>query len=200
TELMLAWSEFRPGPIGVIAQSGNLALEIALLADEAGLGVSRFASLGNQADLEAVDLLQDFALHEPTRVIALYVEDFRDGRAFAAAAQEAGKPVVLLAAGRSEAAAHAARSHTGALVSDVVAVEAACRAAGVLRVSTPKELVDLAQGLAPGRLPRGRKVAVVGDGGGHGVVAADVAAGVGLELPVFTEALAARVAAALPPP
>jgi acetate---CoA ligase (ADP-forming) len=197
--LMLAWSEFRPGQVGVIAQSGNLALEIALLAADAGLGISRFASLGNQADLEAVDLLEEFAQHDPTRVVVLYIEDFRDGREFARAAGEAGKPVVLLAGGLSEAAAHAARSHTGALVSELVAVEAACRAAGIFRVSTPKELVDLAAGLEAGRFLRGRRLAVVADGGGHGVVAAGVAAGFGFELPVLSDALQTRVAAALPP-
>src|SRR5439155_17147334 len=120
-------------------------------------------SLGNQADLEAVDLVADFAAHEGTRLIALYVEDFRDGRAFARAAQKAvaaGTPVVLLSAGTSEASARAARSHTGALVSDRLAVDAACRAAGIVRVSTPQELVDVAQALLAAPLPRGSRVAV----------------------------------------
>src|SRR5438067_3165672 len=101
-ELELApWLDFPAGEIGLIAQSGNLALELGLLAGRAGLGFSRLASLGNQADLDAADLLACLAEHDSTRVIALYVEDFRDGRAFARAAQAAGKPVVLLAAGLS---------------------------------------------------------------------------------------------------
>lgn len=201
-ELDLGWSELQPGPIGLISQSGNLALELALLAADYGLGFSRFASLGNQADLEAAELVEALAEHEPTRVIALYCEDFRDGRAFASAAHaavEAGKPVILLTVGRSEASVRAARSHTGALVSDLAAVDAACRAAGIQRVSTPKQLVDLAQASLGRSLPRGRRIAVVGDGGGHGVVAADVAAGLGLELPPLSEPLARRVATVLPP-
>ena len=124
-----------------------------------------------------------FAEHEPTRVIALYLEDFRDGRAFASAchaAAAAGKPVVLLAAGRSDAASRAARSHTGALVSDFVAVQAACRAAGIEQVSTPTEMIDTAQALLVRNLPRGHRVVVFGDGGGHGVIAADLAAASGL--------------------
>ena len=78
-------------------------------------------------------------------MIAAYIEDFRDGRAFARAARASDTPVVLLAAGLSDAGRRAALSHTGALVSDVAAVDAACRAAGIVRVSTPRELVDTVQ-------------------------------------------------------
>ena len=135
-ELDLGANDLTPGSIGVISQSGNLALELSLIAADYGLGVSRFASLGNQADLEAAELIEAFAAHDETKVIAVYCEDFRDGRAFAragAAATAAGTPVIVLAAGGSEVGARAAASHTGALVSDVAAVDAACRAAGVLR-------------------------------------------------------------------
>jgi acyl-CoA synthetase (NDP forming) len=200
-ELDLApWVDFPPGELGLIAQSGNLAVELGLLAGREGLGVARFASLGNQADLEPTDLLANLAAHDATRLIALYVEDFGDGRAFARAAQAAvaaGKPVVLLAGGASEASARAARSHTGALVSDVAAVDAACRAAGIVRVSTPQELVDVAKALLVGRRPRGPRVAVFGDGGGHGVVAADLAGAFGLEVPVLSDALRSELASVL---
>ena len=117
--------------MGIISQSGNLAIELALLAGEYGLGVSRFASLGNQADIEAAELVEAFAADEATRVIVVYCEDFRDGRAFARAGEAAlaaGKQVVLLAAGGSPAGARAAASHTGALASDSAAIDAACRA------------------------------------------------------------------------
>src|SRR5437899_523630 len=136
---------------GLLAESGNLALELGLLAADEGLGFSRFASLGNQADLEAAELVEDFARHAGTRLIALYVEDFRDGRAFVRAAAEAGKPVVLLTVGGSAASVRAARSHTGALVSDQLAVDAACRAAGIVRVATPLELVLAAKALLLGK-------------------------------------------------
>lgn len=200
--LELASNELPAGEIGLISQSGNLALELGLLAHDYGIGFSRFASLGNQADLEAAEVIAELAAHERTRVIAVYCEDFRDGRAFARAAADAaasGKPVILLAVGRSEAGVRAARSHTGALVSDLTAVDAACRAAGILRVSTPRELVDLAQGLLSGARPHGRRIGVVSDGGGHGVIACDVAAGLGLELPRLSDELAAALAESLPP-
>jgi len=201
SKLDLGWSELQAGAIGLVSQSGNLALELALLADEYELGFSRFASLGNQADLEAGELVASLVEHEPTRVIALYCEDFRDGRAFARAAHravEAGKPVLLLTVGGGEVSAQAARSHTGALVSDAKAVEAACRAAGMMRVRTPRELVDLAQAELARVRPRGRRVVIVGDGGGHGIVAADVASGQGLELPPLSDDLQERIAAHLP--
>ena len=197
-ELVLGTPEFTPGPIGIISQSGNLAVELSLLAAEYGAGVSRFASLGNQADLGAAELVDALVADSATRVIAVYCEDFRDGRAFArsaAAAVDAGKQVVLLAAGGSEAGARAAASHTGALASDSAAIDAACRAAGILRVATPKELADIAVACLAAHRPRGRRVAVVGDGGGTGVIAADVAVGFGLELPRLSDTLSERLGA-----
>ena len=194
--LDLGMDDFTPGALGIISQSGNLASELSLLGAQYGIGISRFASLGNQADLEAAELVEGFAADEHTRVVAVYCEDFRDGRAFAracAAAGRAGKQVVLLAAGGSEAGARAAASHTGALASDSAAVDAACRAAGILRVATPKQLIDCALAcLAPHR-PAGPRVAIVGDGGGTGVVTADLVAETELELPPLSEALAARL-------
>jgi acyl-CoA synthetase (NDP forming) len=199
-ELDLApWVDFPPGEIGLIAQSGNVSLELALLAERERLGFSRFASLGNQADVEAAELVEEFGRHDATHVIALYIEDFRDGRAFARAAAAAGKPVVLLAAGVSDAGRRAARSHTGALVSDLAAVDAACRAAGIVRVSTPLELIDVAGALLRGGRLRGRRIAVIGDGGGHGVVAADVATQHGLEVPPLSDTLSTALARELPP-
>jgi acetate---CoA ligase (ADP-forming) len=99
------------------------------VAIAAGLGESSEDGrrIGNRADLDAVELVEALPAHEPTRLIALYLEDFRDGRAFARATSEAAKPVVLLAGGVSAAGVRAARSHTGAMVSESAAVDAACR-------------------------------------------------------------------------
>ena len=139
---------------------------------DAGLGFSRFVSVGNQADVQVAELVGELAAHAATELIAVYVEDFRDGRAFAAAAEaaaRAGKPVLLLAIEHTEATARAVRSHTGALASDGAAIDAACRAAGIVRVHAPQELVDVADGLlraGPGRAGAGSRV--LADGGGHG--------------------------------
>jgi acyl-CoA synthetase (NDP forming) len=197
-ELELASNPLPRGAIGMISQSGNLALEVGLQAAEVGLGFSRFVSLGNQADLEAAEVLHALAEHDATRVIALYCEDFRDGRAFARAAETAGKPVVLLTLEHSEATARAVRSHTGALASDGAAIDAACRAAGIERVRSPQELVDLAQALLRAPAPRGRRVAVLADGGGHGGVAAALAHEAGLELPRLSESVVSGLREILP--
>jgi acetate---CoA ligase (ADP-forming) len=198
-ELDLSSSDFVPGPIGVISQSGNLAIELSLLASEVGLGISRFASLGNQADLEAAELVSELAAHDATRVIAVYLEDFRDGRAFARAAAEADKPVLLLAGGASAGGVRAAKSHTGALVSSSAAIDAAAHAAGIIRVETPREFVDLAQLLLAESRPQGRRIAIVSDGGGSAVIAADLATTAGLELPHLSPELSSRLAGVLPP-
>ncbi len=197
-ELELCSEDLVPGSIGLISQSGNLALEVGLLGAEVGLGFSRFVSLGNQADIEAWELVESLAAHEPTKLIAVYLEDFREGRRFARACAAAGKPVVLLAGGATEAAARAARSHTGALASDLSAIRAAAVASGIELVHAPKELVDLAQALLAVHRPRGKRIALAADGGGHTVVASDLAGAAGLELPPLSEATRARLAEALP--
>jgi acetate---CoA ligase (ADP-forming) len=199
SDLGLASNEFPTGSIGLISQSGNLALEMGMLARSYGLGFSRFASTGNQADLDLAEMVWSYGEHEPTRLIAVYAEDFRDGRAFVEATAAAGKPLVLLTVGRSEASERAAKSHTGAMVSSLDVVEAACRAAGAHLVSTPTQLVDMAQALLQPRRLAGRRVAVLGDGGGHGAIACDVAAAAGLELPLLSDPLARALAAPLPP-
>ena len=202
TLLDLTWDDFGPGPVGLISQSGNLGLELAQLAHDAGVGFSRFVSLGNQADLTAAECLESLIAHEPTRVVALYLEDFGDGRALASVAESAaraGKPVILLTVGSSPASVRTAYSHTAALVSDSIAVDAACRASGMYRVDTPQQMIDLVQMLLLADQPRGRRVAIVGDGGGHVALAADRLTAHGLLIESFTDRLAADLAGLLPP-
>ena len=199
SELGICSNEFPPGSIGLISQSGNLALELGLLSRPYGLGFSRFASVGNQSDLDLAELVTSFGLHEETRLIAVYAEDFRDGRAFVDACAGAGKPVLVITVGRSEASARAAASHTGAMVSALDVVEAACHSAGAHLVQTPSQMIDLAHALIGERRLAGPRIAVLGDGGGHGAIACDVADAAGLELPRFSDELSARIAAELPP-
>ncbi|HEY2598047.1 MAG TPA: acetate--CoA ligase family protein [Candidatus Dormibacteraeota bacterium] len=201
SKLDLASSEFGPGSIGLISQSGNLGIELALIATEAGVGFSRFVSVGNQADLDVTEIIESYTAHEPTRVIAIYAEDFRDGRDLAQAAlraHDAGKSVILLTVGSSKAGARAARSHTGALVSASVAVDAACRASGMVRVSSPREMIELAQGLLMPHPPRGRRIGIVGDGGGHVALAADMVIQSGMALPLLSDEVAGQIGATLP--
>jgi acyl-CoA synthetase (NDP forming) len=201
-ELELVSNDLPRGSIGLISQSGQLSLEIGMLAEEAGLGFSRFVSLGNQADLQAADFIRDLAEHDGTELIAIYAEDFLDGREFiaaAASATRAGKPVLLMAIEHSEATARAVRSHTGALASDGATIDAACRAAGIERVTSPQELVDVALTLLRAPAPRGRRVAVLADGGGHGGIATGLVQAAGLAVPELSAGLSAELRAALPP-
>ncbi|MFE7167890.1 acetate--CoA ligase family protein [Streptomyces sp. NPDC057616] len=187
TDLFLASGTFAPGGVALLSQSGNLALELQLRFAPHGLGFSRFVSLGNQADVTLVDLLADCARHDGSRAIAVYAEDFADGRAFAEAAAAADKPVVLLTAGRGDASARSALSHTGALTTSADVVAAACRDAGVELVATPRELAVVLAASDGARHSPGRRVAVLTDGGGHGAVAADAVETAGLAVPELHE-------------
>jgi acyl-CoA synthetase (NDP forming) len=187
-DLQLSHDLLPAGDVAVISQSGNLVLDLAGLLADRGLGVSRFASVGNQADLTLVDLMASCVEHARTRAVVVYAEDVVDGRAFVATARAlrgAGKDVVLMAPGRSAAAVRSAVSHTGSMTSAARVVDAACVAAGVHRVDTPTQAADLVQGLLGGRRMPGRRVAVLTDGGGHGAVASDTLAACGLETPVL---------------
>ncbi|MFE9062140.1 acetate--CoA ligase family protein [Streptomyces violaceusniger] len=188
SELYLSSNPLPPGPVGLISQSGNMALELSRILAERGLGFSRFASLGNQADLTVADLIRAYTVHPETKLIAVYSEDFGDGRDFVAAAAEAttmGKPVVLLTVGASEASVRGAKSHTGALVSGSSVIDAACRAAGIDRVASPRQMASLLEALHLFGSAPARRVAVLADGGGHASVACDLAERYGLSVPEF---------------
>jgi acetyltransferase len=189
-----------PGAIAFISHSGALAVAILDWARERRVGFSLFASLGNQADLNESDLLQAVAADAETRVIACYLEGVADGRRFLDALRHAAaiKPVVLLKAGRSAEGARAVSSHTGALAGSDRAFDAAVHQAGALRVDTIEELFDLARGLASQPLPRGRRLVVVTNGGGLGIVSADAARAAGLTLEPPSDAVRRRLAEGLP--
>ena len=190
TDLCLAWGSFTPGPLAIVSQSGQVGSELALLGARHGLGISRFVSLGNASDVTATELLADLADHDATRVVAVYLENFTDGSLLLRALRglrEVGKPTLLLTVGGSAASTRLAHSHTGSLTSPLDVVDAACRAAGVARVSTPAELIDVARALLTSRPPSGDRVAIIGDSGGQCGIAADVAHGHGLHVPQFSQ-------------
>lgn len=196
----VAYLDVPGGDMGVVSQSGAMGEELVARALDWGCGFSRYVTIGNQADLTAAEVLAGFAGHEATRVVAVYVEDLVDGRELAAAAEAvtaSGRQVVLLAPGRSPAGRRAARSHTGALASGPAAVDALCRAGGVVRAATPRELFELATVLR-GRPLRSRRVAVISDGGGPGGIAADALHEAGFEVPALSAAATGAVCEAVP--
>src|SRR3990170_2485473 len=189
------------GGIAFVSHSGALAVAILDWARERRMGFSLFASLGNQADLTEADVLEAVTADAETRVIAAYIEGVADGRRFfeALCAAAAVKPVVLLKAGRSAEGARAVSSHTGALAGSDQAFDAAVKQAGALRAGTVEELFDLARGLVSQPLPRGRRLLVVTNGGGLGIVATDAAREAGLAVDPLDAAGRGRLAAVLPP-
>ena len=201
--VFLAANDFAAGDIALLSQSGNLALELDVQFRNVGLGFSRFVSIGNQADVDLVELIDSCVADAGTSAIALYVEDFLDGRAFIRAAQrahKAGKPVVVLASGSTPAALRSAGSHTGALSTAEDVVRHACRTAGAHFVRTPRELVTALRLLHRGHPRACGSVGIVTDGGGHGTIAAGLLEAAGFRVPQPSAQLQERLRAALWPP
>ena len=188
------------GGIAFVSHSGALAVAILDWARDRRVGFSLFASLGNQADLSESDVLEAMAEDAETKVIACYLEGVADGRRFLEALRRAAaaKPVVLLKSGRSAEGARAVSSHTGALAGSDRGFDAAVRETGAVRVDTVEELFDLSRGLAAQPLPRGRRLAVVTNGGGLGIVATDAARAGGLTMAALPGTVVRRLREGLP--
>jgi acetyl coenzyme A synthetase (ADP forming)-like protein len=189
-----------PGHVGLSSQSGALGLAILALAAERGVGLSTFVSVGNKADVSSNDLLEYWEEDDATRVILLYLESFGNPRRFARLAKRVGrtKPIVAVKAGRTRAGSRAAGSHTAALAANDVAVDALFHQSGVIRTDTLDEMFDVATCLDTQPLPAGRRVAVVTNAGGPGILAVDACESVGLTVAPFSAATRARLAAFLP--
>jgi acetate---CoA ligase (ADP-forming) len=189
-----------PGSIAFSSQSGALGLALLEKASERRLGFSSFVSIGNKADVSSNDLLEWWEDDDETELVILYLESFGNPQKFARLAQRVArrKPVLALKSGSTEAGARAASSHTAALASSDTAVEALFRQAGVIRAGTLEELVDAAALLSSQPLPRGRRVGVLTNAGGLGILCADACAAVGLELPRLSEETRAAVQPLLP--
>lgn len=189
-----------PGNVAFSSQSGALGLAVLERAGERGLGLSSFVSIGNKADVSSNDLIEYWEDDPATDVIVLYLESFGNPRKFGRLARRVArtKPIVAMKAGRTAAGARAASSHTAALAGSEAATDALFHQAGVLRVDTLGELLDVTSLLAQQPLPRGRRVAVLTNAGGLGILCADACEAAGLELAVLTAETQAALQAALP--
>ncbi len=194
-----------PGGIGVISQSGGLAVDVILRGHERGLQFSAVTTLGNSADVSPADLLEHHIADPDTQAIGLYLEDVREGRRFVQRLREHGaeKPVALLVGGRTEAGGRAAASHTGSLAADARLWDGIERATGAAIVDTLDEFLNLLllmQFRAGGRGRPTRNVALFGNGGGTSVLAADAFARAGLATPTLPSPTLAKLEAlGLPP-
>ncbi|MCD5390422.1 acetate--CoA ligase family protein [candidate division NPL-UPA2 bacterium] len=189
------------GGMAVMSQSGALCAAILDWAKGQGLGFSKLASLGNKADICEVDLLEAWQDDPNTNVILSYLEDIRDGSKFMKVAEEVSrkKPIVIIKSGGTAAGARAASSHTGSLAGSEEAYEAAFRRSGVLRAKSLEELFDLGLAFNSQPLPRGRRVAIVTNAGGPGIMASDACERTGLTLASLERTTIDSLKSYLPP-
>ena len=190
-----------PGDIGFLSHSGAFCAAVIDWSRQQGFSFSRLVSLGNQGDITETDLLALMAADEHTRVLAMYIESLPDGNRFIEEARKvsAQKPIVALKVGRSASGRRAAASHTGALAGADAAYESAFEKAGILRADTAEELFEWSRALAWLPLPTGRRMAVLTDAGGPGVMAADFIETHGMTLAEFSESTHEKLRALLPP-
>ena len=174
----------RSGNIGLVSQSGAVAAALLDYAWSAGFGFSSVITTGDGSDVEFGDLLDFLALDAQTRSIVLYVEGVHRPRQFLSSLRAAAsiKPVVVLKAGRHASGSKAAFSHTGALAGNDAVFDTALRRTGAIRISKYAQLFSASEALQSGRLPHGPRLAILTNGGGPGVLAADAASDVGVSL------------------
>jgi acetyl coenzyme A synthetase (ADP forming)-like protein len=190
-----------PGNIAFFSQSGALGTAVLDITVSEAIGLSRFISYGNKADVDETDLLRALAQDPRTKVILGYLESIDEGRRFMDAASEVTrlKPVVVFKSGRTNAGARAASSHTGSLAGSDATYDAAFRQCGVIRANTVAELFDYARAFAAHGPPRGNHIAIVTNAGGPGIIATDAIESSGLQMAVLSDETRARLAAGLPP-
>ncbi|MBN1443741.1 MAG: acetate--CoA ligase family protein [Planctomycetes bacterium] len=190
----------RQGSIAMISQSGALIAGILDKAQEGKIGFSYVVSVGNKAELDEEELLRAFAADPKTRVIAGYIENITEGEKFLRTAERVvpEKPVVLVKAGSTAAGTKAAFSHTGSLAGSEAAYECAFRRSGIIRAASIEDLFDLAQAFAEQPLPIGRRIAVITNAGGPGIMAADACEKANLTFRVLSESAVQKLQEVLP--
>ena len=189
------------GAVALSSQSGGVGMAIIGFSRSAKMGVSAIVGLGNKADIDEDDLLTFFEQDPNTQVVAMHVEDLKDGRAFADVAQRVSKhkPVVVLKAGRTAMGARAARSHTGALAGNDAIYDAVLRQSGVIRARNLNDMLEFARGLQILPTPQGENVVIVTGAGGSGVLLSDACVDHGLHLMAMPPDLDAAFKAFIPP-
>ncbi|MBI4242624.1 MAG: acetate--CoA ligase family protein [Planctomycetes bacterium] len=189
------------GNIAMSSQSGALGLAIIALAKELNIGLSSFASVGNKADINGNDLIEYCEQDKNTDVILLYLESFGDPRRFSKLARRVGKtkPIVAVKGGRTSSGKRAAGSHTAALSSNDIVVDALFHQTGVIRADTLEEMFDIAVILSNKNLPNGKKVGILTNAGGPAILCADACDAGGLIVPELSEQTKTKLREFLPP-
>ena len=189
-----------PGNIAFVSQSGAMTVAIIDWSVLEGIGFSKVVSLGNKADVSEIDVIEELADDDKTDVILCYLEGISEGERFLRVMKEVTqkKPVVILKSGSSQAGAKAVSSHTGALAGNDFAFDAAFENCGVMRAKSMQDLFDYGIAFARSELPKGRKIAVITNAGGGGVLTADKIENIGLELADLTEETMGKLREVIP--
>ena len=189
------------GHAALSSQSGGVGMAIIGFSRSAKMGVSAIVGLGNKSDIDEDDLLTYFEQDENTQVIAMHVEDLKDGRAFAEVAQVVSKkkPVIVLKAGRTALGARAAASHTGALAGNDAVYEDVLRQSGVIRARTLNDMLQFARGLPILPTPKGENIVIITGAGGSGVLLSDACIDNDLQLMAMPQDLDAAFRKFIPP-
>lgn len=197
-----AASDAKPGSVAFLSQSGALCTAILDWSRQQNVGFSAFVSAGAMVDIGWGDLITHFGEDPHTRSIVIYMESVTDAARFLEAARDvaARKPIVVIKVGRTEAAARAAASHTGAMTGSDAVLDAAFRQCGILRVDTVEQMFDTAEYLSKQPLPQGSRLAILTNAGGPGALAADTASLLGAEVPELAAETIAACNAFLPAP
>ena len=183
------------GRAAFVSQSGAMGLSVLDYAQEYGIGICQFVSMGNKPDVSGNDLLLHWEHDPAVGVMLMYVENFGNPRKFLEIARRMTrhKPIIVVKSGRSKVGARAASSHTGALAASDMLVDAMLAQAGVMRAESVEELFDLAMAFSGGPLPRSRRTAVLTNSGGPGILAADALERYAVELPDLAPETVARL-------
>nr|WP_295833536.1 acetate--CoA ligase [uncultured Azospirillum sp.] len=190
------------GGVGLLSQSGNMALALVSEAEVSGdVGFSTYVGIGNEAEIRFHEYLAHLGEDDGTRVVVIYIEGLKDGRAFLDTLDRVSrrKPVVMFKSGRTSAGRRAAQSHTGALAGDFAVSAGVLRQMGAVIPRRTDEILPLAKALSIAPPPAGRRIAVLADGGGHATIASDLLTEHGLELATLSAETRAALAALLPP-
>jgi acetyltransferase len=178
------------GPVALISQSGGILVDHMIKFVGEGVGVSIGVSIGNKALIREVDLIEYFSTDPETKVIAFYVEGFREkeGRAFVLAADQCPKPIIVLKSGKTAGGMKAVSSHTASIAGDYEVFSSVLSQYGVLEARDESELISFCEALSCYQKPNGGKIGIITGSGGHGALAVDNCYLHGLSVPLFDEA------------
>jgi acyl-CoA synthetase (NDP forming) len=191
----------KDGPLAFVSQGGNVGGAVMTSGFMRGVGFHRYVSCGCAADIQIEDYIEYFGQDPEVKVILAYIEGLVDGRRFLEKVKKVTptKPVIVLKPGKTEAAAKAITSHSGALAGSDEAYEAAFKSIGITRVESPEELLDVAIGFLTQPLPKGRNVAILTPGGSYGILCAEACATEGLEVVKLPDRVIAALDKVFPP-